>query len=216
MSPQEAQVALQAGADLIGLVSDMPDGPGVISLAQISKIVASLPPDARTVLLTSKTTAIEIYEQQKLVNTWGVQVVDHIHPDEMLELKKLLPSRRIFGVVHVVDESSLDIARSYFDRVDHILLDSGSPDLQQGSLGGTGQTHDWNLSRQICMESPVPVFLAGGISQANLSLAFFSVSPSGFDLCSSLRTDGDLDIEKVANFMTEFNKLESKDRGVIG
>lgn len=209
MSQDEAHVALHAGADLIGLVSDMPDGPGVISLAQISKIVSALPSETRTVLLTSKTSANEIYEQHKLVNTWGVQIVDNVHPDEMLRLKKLMPNIKIIRVVHVVDESSLDIARSYFDLADYILLDSGSPDLHQGSLGGTGQTHDWNLSRQVCIESPVPVFLAGGISTENLHQAFSLVSPSGFDLCSSLRTDGDLDVEKVTRFRTEFNKLGS-------
>ena len=42
-SLQEAELAIKYGASAIGLVSEMPSGPGVISEEAIAKIVASVP-----------------------------------------------------------------------------------------------------------------------------------------------------------------------------
>ena len=52
-SPEEAQMALENGADFIGLVGPMPSGPGILSLDEISQIVRAIPAEATTVLLTS-------------------------------------------------------------------------------------------------------------------------------------------------------------------
>lgn len=213
MSLHEAQLALKAGASFIGLVSEMPDGPGVITLDKIARIISALPPETKTVLLTSKTFAEDIVKEQKAVGAWGVQVVDHIDPNEMSRLKSLAPGVAIIGVVHVVDDSCLDMARSYYDKVDYLLLDSGSPDATLKSLGGTGKTHDWSLSRQVCSESPIPVLLAGGINVYNLESAIENVSPSGIDLCSGLRSDGNLDPDKVSAFMSAYQRLILSDSG---
>src|SRR5205085_11935017 len=53
-SIQEAQLAISYGAFAIGLVSEMPSGPGVISESLISEIAATIPPWISSFLLTSK------------------------------------------------------------------------------------------------------------------------------------------------------------------
>jgi len=65
----EAKMALSAGADLLGLVSEMPSGPGVIPLDQIEEIVVGLPADTKTVLLTSKHRHDDILKQHNQVKT---------------------------------------------------------------------------------------------------------------------------------------------------
>ena len=50
----EARMAIANGAYAIGLVSEMPSGPGVILEALIAEIAADVPPGILTVLLTSK------------------------------------------------------------------------------------------------------------------------------------------------------------------
>ncbi|NQV41824.1 MAG: phosphoribosylanthranilate isomerase [Candidatus Marinimicrobia bacterium] len=197
----EAIIALEAGADLLGLVSEMPSGPGVISLENIAKITSALPPGTKTVLLTSRLTSQGIQDQHKLANTWGIQIVDALPIGELKTLRKALPKIRLFQVVHVHDKSSITEALGYEHFVDFILLDSGNPHAALKTLGGTGETHDWTYSREICLRSNLPVFLAGGLNPNNISEANNTVRPHGFDLCSGVRTGGYLDPEKLAKFM---------------
>jgi len=68
-------------------------------------------------------------------------------------------------------------------------------------LGGTGRVHNWDISRRICSEVRVPVFLAGGLRAANVAQAIERVQPFGLDLCSSVRTGGQLDVKKLSEFM---------------
>ncbi|MEL6945686.1 MAG: phosphoribosylanthranilate isomerase, partial [Bacteroidota bacterium] len=86
-------------------------------------------------------------------------------------------------------------------QVDALLLDSGNPNLKVKTLGGTGKTHDWNLSCQIVDAVDVPVYLAGGLKTENVADAIAMVQPYGLDLCSGVRTNGYLDKEKLTQFM---------------
>jgi len=83
-----------------------------------------------------------------------------------------------------------------------LLLDSGRPDAELPELGGTGRPHDWNLSRRIVQDSPVPVFLAGGLDPNNVVEAIQRVRPYGVDLCSGLRPRGSLDPGLLRTFMS--------------
>lgn len=206
-SPLEARMALDAGADFLGFVSEMPDGPGVVSLSEIRIMIKTLPPGIKSILLTSKTLAGDIHNQRKSTGVWGVQIVDHIPKKELSNLRSLDPDLHIIQVVHIQSEASVAVARGYYDLVDYLLLDSGLPDSGAPSLGGTGRTHDWKISHRICAESPIPVLLAGGINSSNVAAAFQGVSPSGVDLCSGLRTDDHLDTEKLELFMNLFEAL---------
>ncbi len=103
-------------------------------------------------------------------------------------------------VVHVLDETSIPEALAYAEVADALLLDSGNPNLTVKVLGGTGQTHDWALSRKIVEQSPIPVFLAGGLNPENVARAIETVTPFGLDLCSGVRTAGNLDPWKLEAF----------------
>jgi hypothetical protein len=85
-------------------------------------------------------------------------------------------------------------------------LDSGNPSLAIKQLGGTGRVHDWRLSRRIVEQSPVPVFLAGGLHANNVREAIGQVRPFGVDLCNGVRTDGHLDPKKLKEFFNAVKK----------
>lgn len=53
-SVQEAQLAVASGASALGLVSEMPSGPGVISDESIAEIAARIPPSITSFLLTCR------------------------------------------------------------------------------------------------------------------------------------------------------------------
>jgi phosphoribosylanthranilate isomerase len=203
-SVEEARLAVRAGASALGLVGPMPSGPGVLSNAQIAEIVPTVPPGVATFLLTSETTAAGILAQHRLVNTNTIQIVDHIDTAEYAALRAALPMVKLVQVIHVLDENSVAVALEYAQFADALLLDSGNPNLLVKELGGTGRTHDWSLSRRICVESPKPVWLAGGLNPANAAEAIAQVQPFGLDLCSGVRTNGQLDEEKLTAF---FNGL---------
>ena len=204
-SVQEARMAVAAGAGALGLVSAMPSGPGVIDEAVIGEIAAcvrSESPRVDTFLLTSRTSAEAISEQHQRLRTTTLQLVDHVPVDELKHLRRLCPDAQLVQVIHVQGEESVDEARAAAPWVDALLLDSGNPALAVKELGGTGRTHDWATSRRIRdAVHPVPLFLAGGLHAGNARQALGAVQPHGLDLCSKVRTDGQLDEDKLRAFM---------------
>lgn len=56
-SPDEAGIAMAAGASALGLVGDMPSGPGIISDETIQQFAGIIPPPIASFLLTSRTDA---------------------------------------------------------------------------------------------------------------------------------------------------------------
>ncbi|MEZ0542390.1 phosphoribosylanthranilate isomerase [Fibrella arboris] len=202
-SPQEAQLAISMGAAALGLVGPMPSGPGVITDEQIAAIARLVPPPVATFLLTSETAADQIIAHQQRVQTNTVQIVDALQTGDYGQIRAALPGIRLVQVIHVSNEQSVAEALRIAPHVDALLLDSGNPNLTIKELGGTGRVHDWALSRQIRDQSPVPIFLAGGLRPDNVRQAIEAVQPFGLDLCSGVRTNGQLDPVKLAAFFKE-------------
>ena len=202
-SIEEAKIAVNFGASAIGLVAKMPSGPGPISDDLIRKIAATVPPPVATFLLTSETSADEIIKHHKRTNTNTIQIVDSLSEGTYDQLRSSLPSVKIVQVIHVIDEQSVDEAIRIAESVDAILLDSGNPNLKIKELGGTGRVHNWELSRRIRINAKCPVFLAGGLNPENVRHAIETVRPFGVDVCSGVRTDGNLDIQKLELFCQE-------------
>ena len=199
-SIEEARLAVSFGADALGLVSDMPSGPGVIEDALIERIVAAVPPPVATFLLSSREDAAGLAEHIDATKAGVLQIVRHIDPEQYAGLRARLPATKLVQVVHVEDEGSLEIAADYAELADALLLDSGRPGGSGEQLGGTGRTHNWDLSARIVRRVDKPVFLAGGLSPGNVRDAVARVAPHGIDLCSGLRTEGALDRDKLAAF----------------
>jgi phosphoribosylanthranilate isomerase len=198
-SVEEAALAVKYGASALGLVSEMPSGPGVIKLEEIADIARSVPPPVATFLLTCKQTMDEIVAQHEIARTNTIQICDNF-VDSYKDLRAALPGVKLVQVVHVADENSFAEALAAAEHSDAILLDSGNQKLEIKELGGTGRTHDWEISRKIVNSVKIPVFLAGGLRADNVAEAIQKVQPFGLDLCSSVRTEGKLDEEKLKSF----------------
>jgi phosphoribosylanthranilate isomerase len=201
-SVAEGLAALEAGADAIGLVSEMPSGPGVIAEDLIVEIAKSLSHTEATVLLTSLTEPQDIVAQWRRCGTDAVQLVDDLKPGDLKILRGELPRVKLIRVVHVEDGGALEEARAAAaEGPDYLLLDSGSTGLPVKELGGTGRTHDWSVSARIVASCPVPVYLAGGLNPDNVAAAIRAVRPYGVDVCSGVRTEDRLDAGKLSRFM---------------
>lgn len=197
----EARQAIEAGADAIGLVGAMPTGPGPIPDAKIAEITRLIPPPVATFLLTCEQTADGIAAHVRRTRPTTVQIVSYLAPAELVRLAEVEPQVRRVQVVHVEGPEALDLISEYAPHVHAFLLDSGSPNAATPEFGGTGRQHDWAVSAEFVRASPLPVFLAGGLSAANAADSIGRVRPFGLDLCSGLRTEGRLDPAKLAALM---------------
>lgn len=200
---EEARLAIQLGADALGVVGPMPSGPGTTSHAAAAEVARSTPPPVATFLLTSETTAEGIADHVRRIRPTVVQVVSHVDPSEYEALDQRVPRSEVarVQVVHVEGPEALEHIHAYADWVDAFLLDSGRPSASVPELGGTGRVHDWSVSAAFVRHSARPVFLAGGLTAANVAEAIGVVRPFGVDLCSGVRTDGRLDETRLAGFM---------------
>jgi phosphoribosylanthranilate isomerase len=210
-SVTEAWTAIRCGASALGLVSNMPSGPGVISEELIAQIAARVPPPIATFLLTSYQDTHAIIEQVKRCGTNTVQICDRITSGNYQDIRKALPGISIVQVIHVADEESVEEAMQIQTQVDALLLDSGNQKLPIKELGGTGRIHDWKLSCKIRKLVNLPIFLAGGLKPENVAFAVKEVAPFGLDLCSGVRSEGELDELKVKRFFQAIEGVGSRE-----
>lgn len=204
---EEAQLAIKNGASAIGLVGHMPSGPGIISDKKIFSIAKNIPPQIDTFLLTSETDADKIINHHKKTNTNTIQLVDRVSKETYQQLRNQIPNIKLVQVIHVIDQEAIDEALKISGFVDKILLDSGNPNLKIKELGGTGRTHNWDISKEIVKQSNKPVFLAGGLNPENVRKAIDYVQPYGVDICSGVRTHGKLNQKKLQLFFNEIKKI---------
>jgi phosphoribosylanthranilate isomerase len=164
-----------------------------------------------TFLLTSETTADAISAHIRATNPSVVQIVAHIDPAESARLALLEPHVRRVQVVHVEGPQAIAMIPAYAPHVHAFLLDSGRPGAAIAELGGTGRVHDWAVSAAFVRATDTPVFLAGGLSAANVGEAIRQVRPYGVDLCSGVRSEGALDPVKLSAFMRAVKEADVAD-----
>jgi phosphoribosylanthranilate isomerase len=108
-----------------------------------------------------------------------VQLYPDWSPAEVRAFRERIGDVRILKVMsaqtneNVVDDRAF-LAR-YQDVADAILLDSFR-------AGGTGKLADLDHCRDIVAMSPLPVFLAGGLTVDNVGAAIEHVQPFGVDV----------------------------------
>ncbi|TSC87132.1 MAG: phosphoribosylanthranilate isomerase [Parcubacteria group bacterium Gr01-1014_8] len=196
-SKETALAALSYGADMLGFIVNVSGSKTSITPEQAREIISALP-SGETVVVTTATDAQEI---KRLAQETGVSTIQYhgeVSPETIAKIKDELPNIAAWKVIHVKDESAIDEARKYESIVDAILLDTA----QGGQIGGTGTTHDWNISRIIAGDYSKPIILAGGLNPDNVEEAIRVVKPYAVDVNSGVtNSDGSKDLEKVKLFI---------------
>jgi phosphoribosylanthranilate isomerase len=206
-SPEEAQLALSFGAAAVGLVSEMPAGPGELPDSMIREIVKSLPESTGTFLLTAVTDPDRLIEKARACAVNTLQLWDSLPPDGYTRLRSGLPGLSIVQAIHVIDHSAVEAAVSAARLADALVLDSSNPQVPFRWESQAGQTHDWDISREIVETVDCPVLLAGGLSPENIEFAVRTVQPYGIDVCTGVRSDDVLDRRKVTSLFEALRRI---------
>ena len=162
-SPEEAETALSFGAAAVGVVSEMPAGPGELPEAAIREIVDSVPSAVGTFLLTAATDADRLIEKAQTCGVNTLQLWDSLAPLDYLRLRAALPGVSIVQAIHIIDGSAVDEATAAARLADALVLDSSNPKVPFRWESQSGRTHDWKISREITDTVDCPVLLAGGL-----------------------------------------------------
>jgi len=201
-SEKDIDVIIKAGADAAGfLVGQLHASPDFILPSTAARLVAKLPPYIVPVLVTQLAISEEILELvfKSEINT--VQLHDYIPLNEVKAVRSALPaSGKIIMAVNLFDtkiKSELDTNYSYIDAV---LLDSCNS--VTGEMGGTGFTHDWNISADFVRNCNLPVILAGGLNPDNVDAAIKKVNPFAVDANTHLKNQqNERDLSLCRNFV---------------
>lgn len=107
-----------------------------------------------------------------------------------------VPVIKAIQVTHdAAAEQIAALAAPYLGVADFLLLDTHHTSL----WGGTGESFNWRVARSLAAD--FDVFLAGGISAANVAEAAATMRPFAVDLSSSVEeAPGEKDLDKLADF----------------
>jgi phosphoribosylanthranilate isomerase len=189
---EDLEMGVDAGADALGFIVDVSvDTPREISAKQAVELARAAPPFVTTVLVTMPKSPEETVELASRVQPDVVQVHGELTPGDLAFL-----SAKVHG--DVVKAVSPENAPAYDTVADALLVDS----LDEDGAGGTGETHDWERTRELVESLESPVVLAGGLTPDNVAEAVETVRPFGVDVASGVESGpGRKDADAVSAFV---------------
>jgi len=188
-SVADAQAAAAAGADLIGLMF-YAGSPRHVSLAQAAEIARALPPFVLRV-------GVFVNPDEALVTRaiaeCGLNLLQ-FHGDEPSAFCTQFGLMSV-KALRVRDAASLQTLAEY--HTDAFLLDAYSA----AGRGGTGEQFNWDLA-VAAQHWGKPIFLAGGLTPANVAAAVRQVRPFAVDVSSGVEAaPGKKDPAKMQAFI---------------
>ena len=193
---QDAQLAVDAGADAIGLVF-YEKSPRFVSNQQAAEICQIIPAfvsrvalfkDAEQAIVESVLSQVDI----DLLQFHGSETPAYCEQFNRPYIKAI----GMKGIEH--DAGFLRSSAETFQSARALLLDGHAP----GEAGGSGESFDWAAISKV----DTPVILAGGLTVGNVRQAIDLMHPYAVDVSSGVeRSPGIKDKEKIAAFMEQVN-----------
>lgn len=194
------RMAVQHGADAVGvLVGQVHSSSDFVPAGVAAEICTSTPPFVTTVLVTHVEDPNAVLALANSIPSAAVQLHSDLSVKVLRELRRALAPRKVIAKISVEGLCALERARELDRQLDAILLDS--IDRSKNQVGGTGVTHDWEISAQVVKQVSTPVILAGGLTPANVRDAIARVKPWAVDVNSGVRNAEGL---KDANLIGAF------------
>lgn len=200
-NPEDAIMAMEAGADLLGFVN-AENSPRYLTPDEIARIIHEIIPVVQTVMVTHSVEVDQILNNFEASTANVLQVHAPMTIDEYIQLKEMVPVM----IANVSVDAGLGKAtdalkkrvRAVSQVADYILLDTKFGK----EIGGTGRPYDWRIAAELKAFSEKPVIVAGGLTPLNVSAAIKQARPFGVDVSSGVESSvGIKDPAKVKAFI---------------
>lgn len=198
MRSSDVAAAGRYGADAFGFVLASPSSRRNLSIAKARSLARAVPVFGTKIAVTASRDPRTLRRICEKFHPSGLQL-HRADKAAIRRLRKEHPEVDLVLAIPVRDRGSVAQARVASRFSDAVLADS----LGADSMGGTGRTHDWNLSANIRDEIfPHPLILAGGLTPANVRLAIAKVRPHAVDVSSGVEARvGMKDHAKIRDFI---------------
>jgi phosphoribosylanthranilate isomerase len=198
-SEDDARLAADAGADAVGFVF-WPGSPRRVDATTARRIAKALPPSVVRVGVFVDASHEDLL---RAADEAGLDLLQ-LHGSEPLEALVDLP-RRVLKAVRVGRDFAPHTALQYEGRAAGLLLDTHC----DRTPGGTGETFDWSLVREVRRKASF-VVLAGGLRPENVKAALEAVRPDGVDVSSGVEAvPGRKDPARVRAFVDAVRSVEA-------
>jgi phosphoribosylanthranilate isomerase len=177
------EVALQAGADMVGFVF-FEASPRHVSLGT-----------ARELGQIAKGRALKVALTVDADDTTLSNIVETLHPDILQlhgneSISRVRDIKQTFGVpvmkvIAVAAPRDLDVLPGFAAVADHILFDARAP-KDATRPGGLGVPFDWKLLKSIDLK--IPFMVSGGLNAANVAEAIRITHAGGVDVSSGVES----------------------------
>jgi phosphoribosylanthranilate isomerase len=189
-NPGDARVAVDAGADAIGLI--FAESPRKVSREEARKVSIALP---ENILKVGVFVDAEPGEVLQIAREVGLDLAQ-LHGDETPEMVAAIRNAGlpVMKALRVRNTEALGALERY--EVDLFMLDAWSARAR----GGTGETFDWGLAKSVKGRGNIVV--SGGLTPENVREAVEFFEPYGVDASSSLEErPGKKSGERVRRFV---------------
>ncbi|KXT76702.1 phosphoribosylanthranilate isomerase [Streptococcus sp. DD12] len=178
-TPEAVQAAVAAGADYLGFV--FAPSRRQISIAKAKELVKGLPASVKTVGVFVNPSLDSLKEHILAVPLDMVQI--HGDWDESMVEALDVP---VIGAIQVAGGLTPPS-----EKLPYVLFDAPQ--------AGSGKTFDWQAVDLTQISQPV--FIAGGLTVANVQEAIATFSPYAVDVSSGVETAGEKDVTKIKTFI---------------
>jgi len=203
-SNEDLVTAVEAGADAVGFVVNVPSSPRNLTLGEAERLMKNTPVFVKNVVVTVPKRLSELIEIYERLKPDILQV--HGHNLSGSVIREKLANTRLIRAIQVKSNHAVDEAVKAANTFDAILVDSFVAD----KFGGTGKVHDWELSKRVRQKvHPKPLILAGGLNPENVQDAVRVVKPYAVDVSSGVESQpGIKDSKKVFEFIKNAKEVE--------
>lgn len=188
---KDARQALEAGATFIGF-NFYERSPRYVTPSAAKRIMQSLPKKVKAVGVFVNETENKMLTIVRRIGLSHVQLHGEESPETVARLQRTLPVIKAIRVRKSFSTSEL----SRYKNASAFLLDG----FDRHRRGGSGKSFPWDIARRA--KRVGRIFLAGGLTPANIGEAIRSARPYAVDACSGVEAKpGKKDPAAVKKFM---------------
>jgi phosphoribosylanthranilate isomerase len=196
-TPDTLDVALEAGADMVGFVF-FPPSPRNISFGTAHALASRVQGRARKVALTVDADDAFFEKIIEALKPDLLQLHGHETPQRVAAIRESfgLP---VMKVLPIETQADLATITNYTGVADRLLFDARPP-REATRPGGLGKPFDWHLLENLNLS--IPFMLSGGLDAGNVAEALRVTRAPGVDVSSGVESaPGVKDIEKIRAFI---------------